>query len=143
MAIENIHYWNNTDTSLTSSTDASQVTKKNQGFDDRLLTLFGLNNSFQGSTMYGGDFFGYDLNSPSQIREASRKAKLMGLEDVLAAQLSSPLPVMSRDSAAQKNAYSGLEAMINLTVQLQIAKAQKVFEDLDVQVVNQCSCPDK
>lgn len=143
MPIENVRYWENTATNLLSAAEGSPLATENRIFDNTLLTLFGRNDAFSGYSMQNNDFFGYDLNSPSQIREASREAKLMGLEDVLAAQLSSPLPILSRRSMEQKSTNSGFNAMINLTVQLQIAKAQKAFDSLSFQKNDPYDCPDK
>jgi len=138
MSINPVHYWNSPDNQPLSIAGFSNNTKDvesyfedySQSFDSSLFDLLGQSNINSGS-LYSNSFFGYDLNSPSQLRDASEKAKSMGMEKVLAAQLSSPLPFYSSNDRRDNNSsYDGLSSFTNLTIQLALAKAQKTFESI-------------
>jgi len=136
MSIHNVRYWDSpeVDTSLASGDKVNSeafIKDYQNSFDSALFDIFG-QSGFHSKPLYNSSFFGYDLNSPDQLREASAKAKSMGMEKVLAAQLSSPLPFSNTSFNDEKNdSYGGLDRITNLTVQLQMAKAHKVIERLE------------
>ena len=105
-----------------------------QSFDSSLFDALGQASAFS-HKMYSSSFFGYDLNSADELRDASLRAKEMGMEKVLAAQLASPLPYSASSDNNNNNsngtAYDGLNTMANLTIQLAMAKARKVFDHLN------------
>lgn len=135
MSIHNMRYWDfsEVDTSLASNNKKNSealIADYQKTFDSALFDVFG-QDGFNSHPLYNHSFFGYDLNSPDQLRKASAKAKSMGMEKVLAAQLSSPLPFSNTSFNDDKNSYGALDRMTNLTVQLQMAKARKVIDHLE------------
>ena len=135
MSIHNVRYWDSAEanTSLVSGNKVNSeafIEDYQNSFDSALFDIFG-QSGFHSKPLYSSSFFGYDLNSPDQLREASAKAKSMGMEKVLAAQLSSPLPFSNTSFNDENDSYGGLDSITNLTVQLQMAKARKVIERLE------------
>ena len=135
MSIHNVRYWDSVEvnTSLASDNKVNSeafVKDYQNSFDSALFDIFA-QSGFHSKPLYNCSFFGYDLNSSEQLREASAKAKSMGMEKVLAAQLSSPLPISNTSFNDENDSYGGLDRMTNLTVQLQMAKARKVIERLE------------
>jgi len=135
MSIHNVRYWDSVEvnTSLASDNKVNSeafVKDYQNSFDSALFDIFA-QSGFHSKPLYNSSFFGYDLNSSEQLREASAKAKSMGMEKVLAAQLSSPLPISNTSFNDENDSYGGLDRMTNLTVQLQMAKARKVIERLE------------
>ena len=148
-SLQNVHYWDSSEKNITKSvsselpvTDdkkketASFFQNYQSSFDAALFDVLGQGSHYS-NKMYSNSFFGYDLNSPDQLRDATKRAKEMGMEKVLAAQLASPLPYSSNnndnDGSNDDSAYDGLNSMANLTIQLAMAKAQKVFDHLNKQ----------
>lgn len=139
MSIQNIHYWSAPEAGnslpISPDTDKKEAAtffeNYSHSFDSALFDLF-TNSKMNSGALYSNSFFGYDLNSPSQLREASEKAKSMGMEKVLAAQLSSPLPFYDSNNRSREsyNSSSGLNSIGNLTIQLMLAKAQNVFDNI-------------
>ena len=143
MTIPNVHYWHLPDTyvpktdstTLPASDDPVKASNAlfqdyGQSFDSALFDVLG-QGSFSSHKMYSSSFFGYDLNSSDQLRDATKKAKEMGMEKVLAAQLASPIPYSSNFDNDNKTAYDGLNNIANLTIQLAMAKARKVFDHMN------------
>ena len=65
------------------------------------------------------------------IEQRVKQAKELGMEKVLAAQLSSPLPAFGNQTDQKQSNYhglSGLDNMITLTIQKQLLEAQKAIE---------------
>jgi len=136
MPIQNVHYWDssNSPSKISSSEkkDSSTFFKNySQSFDAQLFDMLG-QGSFSSNSMGSNNFFGFDLNSADGLRQASEKADSMGMGKVLAAQLGSQLPFMNNsNNYNDDNDQGGLNGIANLTVQLQMAKARKVFDRLN------------
>jgi len=139
MTMGNIRYWESVNPNLSSSLidderkQLSTVDDVAKSFDFSLLDVFSQSGNYSQS-LYSDSFFGYDLNSSRGLRDATKKAKEMGMEKVLAAQLASPLPSYgsndNRNSYGQNKSYDSLNNLANLTIQLQMARVHKVMDRL-------------
>ena len=128
-----IRYWFDATNSMSANNVLSQEAKNNSAkvqevknsFNSTLFEMLGDNNSTSLFDGIDGNLLNLFPND-SGLNQQLSDIKNQGMGKVLAAKLGSQLPFENLNSNKDKNEYQdGLHSMIDITMQLQIAKAKK------------------